>query len=234
MMFKCYYYEWESPIFSKIIHHLLEHNPQEKIRLKKYKDNKLKSISYKVIPKTLSYFLKVSEILTCADTESFLRGSPGPKFWRIFIFFRSKGEGEQYQCSYETYTQQPKRATIGPPARRHLNGASLAVRWWSDIDSFVLFQRFQTIIPEEIYSFVLFHAGGVCPDPQVPTPLDPRMNKRHRTMKQCKGSCRRRVLFRNCTVCHLTHRFIITRHLVWHSLFRIFFIVLFYFCHIFI
>ena len=91
-------------------------------------------------------------------------GSPGPKFWRLFIFF-SKWEGDQYQCFYETYTQQPKRATIGPPAKRHLNGASLAVRWWPDIGSFVLFQRFQTSIPEEIYSFVLFHAGGSRPDP---------------------------------------------------------------------
>ena len=51
----------------------------------------------------------------------------------------------------------------------------------------MLFQRFQTSIPEEIYSFVLFLAGGGRPDPpppKVPTPLDPRMNKRPRTMKQ--------------------------------------------------
>ena len=50
MMFKCYYCEWENPNFTEIIHHLLEHHPQEQIRFKKHKDNKLKSISYKVIP----------------------------------------------------------------------------------------------------------------------------------------------------------------------------------------
>ena len=77
MMFKCYYCEWESPVFTEIIHQFLEHHPQEQIRVKKQKD---KSISYKVIQKTLSYFLKVSEILTSADMESFLGGSPGPKF----------------------------------------------------------------------------------------------------------------------------------------------------------
>ena len=49
----------------------------------------------------------------------------------------------------------------------------------------MLFQRFQTSIPEEIYSFVHFHAGGSRPDPQVTTPLDPRMNKRPGTRKQC-------------------------------------------------
>ena len=55
--------------------------------------------------------------------------------------------------------------------------------------SFVLFQRFRTSIPEDIYTFVLFHAGGSRPDPQVPTPLDPRMNKRSRTMKLCRVTC---------------------------------------------
>ena len=73
-MFKCYYCEWESPVFTEIIHKFLEHHPQEQKKTNKQKDNKLKIISYKVIPKTLSYFLKVSEILTCTDTESFLGG----------------------------------------------------------------------------------------------------------------------------------------------------------------
>ena len=47
---------------------------KSKSEFKKQKD---KSISYKVIQKTLSYFLKVSEILTSADTESFLGGGGG-------------------------------------------------------------------------------------------------------------------------------------------------------------
>ena len=31
--------------------------------------------------------------------------------------------------------------------------------------------------------------GRESSESQVPTPLDPRMNKRPRTMKQCRGSC---------------------------------------------
>ena len=113
-MFKCYYYEWESPIFSKIIHHLLEHNPQEKIRLKKYKDNKLKSISYKVIPKTLSYFLKVSEILTCADTESFLGGVQVQSFDAYLYFFVQKGKGNSTSVHMKPIPSNQN----GPPSAR--------------------------------------------------------------------------------------------------------------------
>ena len=127
------------------------------LKKQKQKENKLKSISYKAIQKTLSYFLKVSEVLTCPDTESFLGGVQVQSFV-VYLFF-SKGEWDHYQCSYETYTQQPKRATIGPPAKRHLKSASLEVRWWPDIGSFVLFQRFQTSIPEESYSFFVFPCG---------------------------------------------------------------------------
>ena len=38
------------PFFSDIIHHLIEHHPQEQIRFKRHGNNKIKSISYKVIP----------------------------------------------------------------------------------------------------------------------------------------------------------------------------------------
>ena len=78
----------------------------------------------------------------------------------------------------------------------HRPASETALKWridsgpmMTDIGSFVLFQRFRTSIPEEIYSFVLFHAGGSRPDPQVLTPLDPRMNNRPRTMKQCRVTC---------------------------------------------
>ena len=91
-MFKCYYCEWENPVFTEIIHHFLEHHPQEQIRLKKQKENKLKSISYKVIQKTLSYFLKVSEVLTCPDTESFLGGVQVQSFV-VYLFFSKGGMG---------------------------------------------------------------------------------------------------------------------------------------------
>ena len=77
-------------------------------------------------------------------------GGPGPKFWHLFIyFFFQKGNGIS-------------TSLIGPPAKRHLKGATLEVRWWPDIGSF-----FQTskIIPEESYSFVLFNAVGGGPDP---------------------------------------------------------------------
>ena len=83
--------EWENPVFTEIIHQFLEHHPQEQIRFKKQrKDNKLKSISYKVIQKTLSYFLKVSEILTCADTESFPEGVQVQSFDAYLFFFKRR------------------------------------------------------------------------------------------------------------------------------------------------
>ena len=37
---------------------------------------------------------------------------------------------------------------------------------------------------------MFFHAGGGRQDPQVPTPLDPRMNKRPRTMKHVELAAR--------------------------------------------
>ena len=94
MMFKCYYCEWENPVFTEIIHQFLEHHPQKQIKIKKkqQKDNKLKSISYKVIQKTLSYFFKASEILTCADTESFLGGVQDQSF-DVYLFIFKMGMG---------------------------------------------------------------------------------------------------------------------------------------------
>ena len=49
-MLQCYYCEGEKTVFTDIIQHLLEHHPQEQIRFKRHENNKIKSISYKVIP----------------------------------------------------------------------------------------------------------------------------------------------------------------------------------------
>ena len=56
--------------------------------------------------------------------------------------------------------------TIGLPAKRHLNGISLACRLWPSMEywigSFVTFQRIRTSIVRKPYTFVIF---GGCPDP---------------------------------------------------------------------
>ena len=61
-----------------------------------------------------------------------------------------------------------KRATIVPPAKSlHLNGVSLAGRWWFYIECW-----FQTSFAKEPYSFVIFQMRGCGPPVR---PLDPRM-----------------------------------------------------------
>ena len=66
------------------------------------------------------------------------------------------------------------RAIIGPSAKRHLNGVSLACWWWPNIEcwlgSFVIFQEIWTRNAEEPYIFVIFQGGG-----GTPPPLDPHM-----------------------------------------------------------
>ena len=50
---------------------------------------------------------------------------------------------------------------IGPPAKRHLNGVSLAhcnIKWW--LGSFVIFQEIRTSIAKKPYIFVIFQGGG--------------------------------------------------------------------------
>ena len=68
-----------------------------------------------------------------------------------------------------------KRAIIGPPARRHLNGVSLTGRWWPNIEcwlgSFAVLQGIRASIAKKPYIFVIFQGGSVPPVP----PLDPRM-----------------------------------------------------------
>ena len=65
---------------------------------------------------------------TCADPESFVRG--GPNLITFFCFFFSwwGDRGSKYRYKW---------AIIGPPAKRHLNGVSLAGRWWPNIECWV-------------------------------------------------------------------------------------------------
>ena len=65
-----------------------------------------------------------------------------------------------------------KRAIIGPLAKRHLNGVSLACRCWPNIEcwlgSFVIFQRIRTSIAKNPYILCSFRGGGG-PDPLSPS-----------------------------------------------------------------
>ena len=75
------------------------------------------------------------------------------------------------------------RAIIDPPATRHLNGVSLAGRWWPNIEcwlgSFVVLQGIRDSFTKKSYIFVIFRGGGgggggvrtPCP------PLDPHMRE---------------------------------------------------------
>ena len=66
-----------------------------------------------------------------------------------------------------------KWTIIGPPAKGHLNGVSLAGRWWPTVErwlgSFVIFQRIWTSIAKELHSFVIFkRVGGQDPLSTLP------------------------------------------------------------------
>ena len=56
------------------------------------------------------------------------------------------------------------QAIIGQPGKRHLNGVTLAGRWWPNVEcwpgSFVIFQGIRTSIANKSYIFVIFQAGS--------------------------------------------------------------------------
>ena len=57
-----------------------------------------------------------------------------------------------------------KRVIIWPPAKGHLNGVSLACRWW--LDSFVIFRGSGPVLLKKTYILWFFMGGGVrtlCP-----------------------------------------------------------------------
>ena len=104
-------------------------------------------------------------ITSCAESESFVRG--GPTLTHPFsICSWWVEEGSKYHY---------KRATIGPPAKRHLNGVSLACQWWSNIEcwlgSFVIFLGVRISVDKKPYILWFFRWGPV-PLP----PLDPHMH----------------------------------------------------------
>ena len=79
-----------------------------------------------------------------------------------------------------------KWVIISPPEKWHLNGVSLAGRWWPNIEcwlgSFVIFQGTRTSIVKKLYIVCVFFRGVQTPCP----PLDPRMGNRpnwHLTLK---------------------------------------------------
>ena len=89
----------------------------------------------------------------------FLRGSP-----TLRRFFFRLMSGSKYHLNL---------AIIGPPAKRHLNGVSLAGQCWPNIEcwlgSFVLGQGIRTSIAKKPFIFAIFQGGGS--GPPVP-PLD--------------------------------------------------------------
>ena len=93
---------------------------------------------------------------SCADPENFVRGG---QTLTTFLFSWWGVGGSKYHY---------KRAIIGLPAKRHLNGASLACWWWPNIKfwlgRFVIFQGTLTRISKK----TLYLRG---PDPLSPLPL---------------------------------------------------------------
>ena len=68
--------------------------------------------------------------LACADPESFVRGCPFLTmvfFLPFFLLFFLEGRDDPNKYHY-------KRALIGLPAKRHLNGVSLACQLWPKIE----------------------------------------------------------------------------------------------------
>ena len=90
----------------------------------------------------------------------------GVQLWQRF-FFLMRGK-----------RIQKKRAIIGPPAKRHLNGVSLAGRWWPNMEfwlcSFVIFRGSTPVLIRNPL-FLWFSGGKGVRPPAPPPPLDPHM-----------------------------------------------------------
>ena len=102
--------------------------------------------------------------------ESRKFGQRGVQIWYFFLSWWGE-RGSKYRYKWMGW------AIIGPPVKRHLNGVSLAGRWWPNIKcwlrSFVVYSGNPTSIAKKPYIFVIFQGGGVS-GPPVP-PLDPLM-----------------------------------------------------------
>ena len=96
----------------------------------------------------------------------------GVQLWQRFFSWWGKG-GSKYHY---------KRVIIGPPAKRHWNGVSLAYRWWPNIEcwlgSFVIFRGSGPVLLRNPIVLWFFSGGNGGRNPLFPTPsLDPRMNE---------------------------------------------------------
>ena len=108
---------------------------------------------------------------------SFMRGSrtflsEGVQLWRFLFFFSWWGEGDPNTTI--------RRAIIGPPAKRHLNGVSLACRQWLNIECwlkrFVIFRGSGPVLLRNPIFFI-FQGGGGGLDPlSPPPPLDQHLS----------------------------------------------------------
>ena len=103
-------------------------------------------------------------------TSGSMRGSRkfcqrGPYIDKLFL----EGRDDPSKYNYN-------RAIIGPPAKRHLNGVSLARRQWPKmkcwLGSLMVFQGIRTSIPKKPYIFCDFPGGRVR---TTVHPLDPPM-----------------------------------------------------------
>ena len=108
--------------------------------------------------------------MACADLERFVRGGHTLTTSLFFMSsFYSWGEGG----SIYLY----KRVIIGTPAKRHINGVSLACQCWPNIEcwlgSFVIFRWSEPVLLKNSIFLWLFRGVRTpCPHPH---PLDPGM-----------------------------------------------------------
>ena len=112
------------------------------------------SLGEKQYSKYISLNKKKPEICMHRSRKFCQRGTLTTVLFSVFSWW---GEG----CSKCHY----KRAIIGPPAKRHLNGISLVCGWWPNIECW-LFQGIGTSFAKKPYIFVSFQGEGVrtpCP-----------------------------------------------------------------------
>ena len=124
------------------------------------------------VPKSWNSIIFKFKCKPCADSESFVRGGSNfdNGFFCCCCCFQLMRGGREGGSKYHF-----KRAAIGPPAKRHWNGISLACRWWPNIQcclgSFVIFRGSGPLLQRNLY--FCYISRGVS-GPPVP-PLDPRM-----------------------------------------------------------
>ena len=91
------------------------------------------------------------------------RGPTLTRFFCLFVFYEGRG----------SKNSKKKRTTIGPAAKRHLNGVSLVGRWWPKIQcwfgSFVIFQGTRASIAKNPIFCEFSGEGGGSGAPVLPS-----------------------------------------------------------------